>query len=155
MRVQSNIAGAVSPILELDCGDWSRQEQCEIDRVRPACMEHPNLSLEFGLTDEADPWCIVYDLERERAIFHLARIDHCYIVVRPNPDVRRQHNGRGNGRRHKSARSLATVNEAGALADHSPNSPLDSGPPIKTRRITHPGCGPWPTATMRTVRRWG
>jgi hypothetical protein len=89
VRVQSNTAGAVSPILELDCGPWSRQEQCEIDRVRVACMEHPNLSLEVGLTDEADPWCIVYDLERERAIFHLARIDHSYIVVRPESRCKR------------------------------------------------------------------
>ena len=52
-------------------------------------MEHPKLSLEVGLTDEADPWCIVYDLERERAIFHLARIDHSYIVVRPESRCKR------------------------------------------------------------------
>jgi hypothetical protein len=71
---------ASSPILALKCGDWSYQEQCEIDRVRAACMEHPHLSLEAGLTDEDDPWCIVYDRERERVIFHLARIDSSYIV---------------------------------------------------------------------------
>ena len=73
----------------LECRDWSHQEQGEIDRVRAACVEHPNLSLEAGLTDEGDPWCIVYDREREQVIFHLARIDHSYVVVKPESRCKR------------------------------------------------------------------
>jgi hypothetical protein len=63
-------------------GDWSYREHREIDRIRVACVEHPNLQLEFGQTDEGDPWCIVYDHARDRVISHIARIDRCYTVVR-------------------------------------------------------------------------
>jgi hypothetical protein len=82
VRVQSNKTDAISPILALECEDWSPQEQYEIGRLRASCVEHPSLSLETGLTDERDPWWILYDRESEQVIFHVARIDHSYIIAR-------------------------------------------------------------------------
>ena len=69
------------PLLVLpDCGDWSHQEHCEIDRIRVTCAEHPNLQLEYGQTDEGDPWCIVHDDAHDQVISHITRIDRHYIV---------------------------------------------------------------------------
>ena len=58
---------ALKPLWALpDCGDWSDREHSEIDRIRLACVEHPNLKVEFGQTDECDPWFIVYDWAHEK-----------------------------------------------------------------------------------------
>ena len=61
-------------------GDWSDREHSQIDRIRLACVEYPDLKLEFGQTDEGDPWCIVYDHPHDRVIAHIARIDRHYVV---------------------------------------------------------------------------
>ena len=64
-------------------GDWTQQELWEIDRIRAQCQKQPGFELECSHTDEGDPWCIVYDRQRERIILHIARIDRCYVVVSP------------------------------------------------------------------------
>ena len=38
--------------------------------------------LECAHTDEGDPWCIVYDRERELVVLHIARIDSRYVMAR-------------------------------------------------------------------------
>ena len=38
--------------------------------------------LECAHTDEGDPWCIVYDRERELVVLHIARIDSRYVMPR-------------------------------------------------------------------------
>ena len=38
--------------------------------------------LECAHTDEGDPWCIVYDAERELVVLHIARIDSRYVMAR-------------------------------------------------------------------------
>jgi len=62
---------------------WSQRELCEIDRVRAACENGPQLAMIGGESDEGDPWCIVCDREGERILLHIARIDCCYVVARP------------------------------------------------------------------------
>ncbi len=76
-------AGAMLSWLPPDHEDWNDPEQREIERIRAACVDHPDLELEGSRTDEGDPWFIVYEPERERIILHLARIDRCYVLVLP------------------------------------------------------------------------
>lgn len=94
-------------------GDWSQQELWEIDRIRAQCQKQPGFELECSHTDEGDPWCIVYDRQRERIILHIARIDRCYVVVSP--------------RQSKSARasSMADAVET-ALRDLAHELPADA-----------------------------
>ncbi len=65
-------------------GDWTRQEQSEIDRIRALCREHANLDVDTGRTDEGEPWCVVYDRECEEVVLHFARIGSRYVVARPS-----------------------------------------------------------------------
>ena len=41
----------------------------------------PGFELECAHTDEGDPWCIVYDGERELVVLHIARIDSRYVMA--------------------------------------------------------------------------
>src|SRR4051794_33754073 len=63
-------------------GDWTEQELCEIDRIRARCSPHSSLELQCSHTDQGDPWCIVFDREREEIILHIARIDCRYVMAR-------------------------------------------------------------------------
>ncbi|MGB7774943.1 MAG: hypothetical protein WBL43_24415, partial [Pseudolabrys sp.] len=63
-------------------GDWTHQELCEIERIRAECAPLPGFELECAHTDEGDPWCIVYDHERELVVLHIARIDSRYVMAR-------------------------------------------------------------------------
>jgi hypothetical protein len=63
-------------------GDWTHQELCEIERIRAECAPLPGFELECAHTDEGDPWCIVYDRERELVVLHIARIDSRYVMAR-------------------------------------------------------------------------
>ena len=77
-------AGAMLSWVPRDHEDWNDPEQREIERIRAACVDHPDLELEGSRTDEGDPWFIVCAREpRERIILHLARIDRCYVLVLP------------------------------------------------------------------------
>jgi hypothetical protein len=42
----------------------------------------PSWNLTAGQTDEGDPWCIVYDREREQVVLHIARINRRYVMAR-------------------------------------------------------------------------
>ena len=64
-------------------GDWTHQELCELDRIRAECTPHSSFELQCSHTDEGDPWCIVWDREREFAVLHIARIDCQYVMARP------------------------------------------------------------------------
>jgi hypothetical protein len=63
-------------------GDWTQQELCELDRIRAQCSPHSSFELQCSHTDEGDPWCIVYDREREQIVLHIARIDCRYVMAR-------------------------------------------------------------------------
>jgi hypothetical protein len=63
-------------------GDWTQQELCELDRIRVRCLPHSSFELQCSHTDEGDPWCIVYERERERIVLHIARIDCRYVMAR-------------------------------------------------------------------------
>ena len=71
-------------ILDVHRGDWTRQEQSEINRIRAFCREHPSFDIDSGQTDEDEPWCVVFDRECEEVVFHLARIESQYVIARPN-----------------------------------------------------------------------
>ena len=58
-------------------GQFSRSE-----RIRAECAPLPGFELECAHTDEGDPWCIVYDRERELVVLHIARIDSRYVMAR-------------------------------------------------------------------------
>jgi hypothetical protein len=62
---------------------WSQRELCEINRIRVACGKQFHVELAFGESDEGDPWCIISEREGERVLFHIARIDCCYVIARP------------------------------------------------------------------------
>jgi hypothetical protein len=63
-------------------GDWTPEEQAEIDRIRAHCDRYPGWEVECRQADAGDPWCIVYDRDRQRVILHIARIDRSYVVAR-------------------------------------------------------------------------
>jgi hypothetical protein len=63
--------------------DWTDEELNEIERLKKACGEIDHLELECSHTDEGDPWCIIYDHERDRIMLHIARIDRRYVAVFP------------------------------------------------------------------------
>ena len=65
-------------------GDWTRQEQSEIYRIRAFCRGHPRLDVDGGQTDEYEPWCVVYDRRCEEVVLHLARIGSRYVVANPS-----------------------------------------------------------------------
>jgi hypothetical protein len=50
-------------------------------RIRYWCDKCPKLEFAGGQTDEADPWCIVYDRQREQVVLHVARIGRRYVMV--------------------------------------------------------------------------
>ena len=67
------------PILH---GCWSAPERIQIERIRYLCEKCPQMEFDGGLTDEGDPWFIVYDCERKQIVIHIARIDRRYVIVR-------------------------------------------------------------------------
>lgn len=77
----SNIVGCW-PAIHL--GGWSIPDRIQIERIRYLCEKCPKLEFDGGQTDEGDPWCIVYDREREQVVLHISRIDRRYVMVRPN-----------------------------------------------------------------------
>lgn len=64
--------------------DWSNQELASIYRVKRLldAAGVPN-TLERGITDECDPWCI-FCTPMGEVFIHLCRIDHRYILDSPN-----------------------------------------------------------------------
>ncbi len=64
-------------------GHWNDAEIAEIDRLRAGCQRSQDLDLECDHTDADDPWCIIYDPDRNRIVLHIARIDRCYVTVCP------------------------------------------------------------------------
>jgi hypothetical protein len=72
MQVAStgSMAARVSPI------DWSEQEMRELGRIERV-LQLAGLTTEivYGLTDEGDPWCVIYRTESNNVLAHFARID--------------------------------------------------------------------------------
>jgi hypothetical protein len=64
-------------------GDWTDAEMAEIDRLRAVCQRSQDLDLECDHSDAGDPWCIIYDRDRNRIVLHVARIDRSYVIVCP------------------------------------------------------------------------
>ncbi|WP_282048348.1 hypothetical protein [Sulfitobacter mediterraneus] len=64
--------------------DWSNQELANIYRVKKLldAAGVPN-TLERGITDEGDPWCIFCTLGGE-VFIHLCRVDNLYTLDSPN-----------------------------------------------------------------------
>jgi hypothetical protein len=73
--------------IKLHRGNWTGQEQSEINRIRAACRAQPHLELDIGQTDEGEPWCAVYDRECDQVVVHFARIGRRYIVARSNRSI--------------------------------------------------------------------
>jgi hypothetical protein len=66
--------------------DWSSGEKLELRRLHTVYPE-PHFEIECGLTDEGDPWCVVYDRVRDAVTVHVARIGRRYMVVHPDKNV--------------------------------------------------------------------
>jgi hypothetical protein len=56
----------------------------KIGRIRVACRVRPSLEFDGGQTDEGDPWCVVYDRQRDQVVMHMARIGSGFIIASPN-----------------------------------------------------------------------
>jgi hypothetical protein len=69
--------GQGGEILRICPGDWSEQEVSEFERV----LQLAGLTIEinYGLTDEGDPWCIISRTGSDKVLAHFARIDRTYI----------------------------------------------------------------------------
>lgn len=67
--------------------NWTNAERQELGRLDVACRAAGHWHLEFGRTDEGDPWVTVYDQQDQTVVVHVARIDRRYIAV--GPDERR------------------------------------------------------------------
>jgi hypothetical protein len=63
--------------------DWTDDESAEIYRLEKLCNASKNWLLECSYTDAGDLWCIIYDLDQQSIILHIARIDRQYVVVWP------------------------------------------------------------------------
>jgi hypothetical protein len=61
---------------------WTDAEMKEISRLHEACkVIHYCCRLECSHSEEADPWCVLYDPRDHSIILHIARIDRRYVVV--------------------------------------------------------------------------
>jgi hypothetical protein len=65
--------------LPLNGQDWTESEQAEIRRQ--SCVMRPRAGLGISHMDGGDPWCIIYDEQRQRIPLHIARIERQYVVV--------------------------------------------------------------------------
>jgi hypothetical protein len=74
---------AVTKLAPRAGSDWTDEEQTEIQRLKSACGRVDYWELECNHTDAGDPWCIIYDLERDGVVLHIARIDRRYVTVFP------------------------------------------------------------------------
>ena len=63
--------------------DWTDDEWAEIGRLEKVCNASKYWLLECSYTDAGDRWCIIYDLDQQSIILHIARIDRQYVVVWP------------------------------------------------------------------------
>jgi hypothetical protein len=59
--------------------DWSEEERAELDRLA-ASFQDERYDIEFGKTDEMDPWWIVHDAQSEGVVIHIARAGRWYLV---------------------------------------------------------------------------
>lgn len=76
--------GPSKPVPPFHCRDWSNQELANIYRVKKlldAAGVHN--SLERGLTDEGDPWCVFCTATGD-VFIHLCKIDGRYVLDSPN-----------------------------------------------------------------------
>ncbi len=64
-------------------GDRTDAEMAEIHRLRAVCQRSQDWELECDHSDAGDPWCIIYDRNRNRIVLHIARIDRSYVTVFP------------------------------------------------------------------------
>lgn len=73
-----------TPLPETGLQDWSNQELADIYRVKKLldAAGVPN-TLERGISDEGDPWCVFCSLEGE-VFIHLSRIGGRFVVDSPN-----------------------------------------------------------------------
>ncbi len=71
-------------------GDWTDAEIAEIDRLRAVCERAREWDFECDHSDAGDPWCIIYDRDRNRIVLHIARIERSYVIVCPLREWSRQ-----------------------------------------------------------------
>jgi hypothetical protein len=53
---------------------WTRPERCAL-----AALQSAGVELVHGVSDEGDPWCVVYHRSSNRVLAHFARIDGWYV----------------------------------------------------------------------------
>jgi hypothetical protein len=68
--------------------DWSSGEKSELQRLHTV-YRPPRYEIECSLTEDGDPWCVVYDCVRDEITVHIARIGSRYIVVHPDKNLSR------------------------------------------------------------------
>ena len=68
--------------------DWSQQELAELYRVRDRLTQSGiAVSVEIGLTDEAEPWAVFVHSETGDAFVHIARLDGHVVVANMTANV--------------------------------------------------------------------
>jgi hypothetical protein len=60
--------------------DWSDKELSELRRVERA-LQLADLAIEMscGLSDEGDPWCVIFRMGSNKVLAHFARINGTYV----------------------------------------------------------------------------
>jgi hypothetical protein len=63
---------------------WSDNELTHIHRAAKILREDGfSLEVEYGVTDEGDPWCVFCDADSDDILVHFARIGGEYIACTP------------------------------------------------------------------------
>lgn len=58
---------------------WSDEERARLYDFASAMAESCGVRIDFGQTDEGDPWCVVLD-DNEDVLVHIARIDGTFVA---------------------------------------------------------------------------
>jgi hypothetical protein len=61
-------------------GDWTDAERAELAELARIADKYV---LEWGQTDEGDPWCVVFLKGQHEILLHLAKLDSGYVAVAP------------------------------------------------------------------------
>src|ERR1700761_7642281 len=62
---------------------WSTQELAEVFRLTDMLQRHGiDLEIDYGVSDEGDPWLVLSDPSAAEINFHIARINQQYIIAR-------------------------------------------------------------------------
>ena len=69
--------------------NWNSCEQSELNRLA-AAYPPPHFDIQFGITEDGDPWCAVSDSGLDRVIVHIARLSRSYVVIFPDRNLNKK-----------------------------------------------------------------